>query len=180
MKLFINNIIFKLTGHRLYKVDMTEYTYGKNGDRPELYAHIPKDLSGKILDIGSAYGSWAKDNFRDVTTMDQMGKADVRGDILATPFKDGEFDAIFCFEVLEHVKDPFRAAAEIHRVLAPEGRAFISTPFSAELHGEEYGDYWRFTRQGLGELFKGFSSAEIIHFGRNELKPHHYLVKAVK
>ena len=179
-KLYINNLLFKLTGYRFYRVDMTEYDYGKNGDRPELYSHMPKELSGKILDIGSAYGSWAKENFKDVTTIDQSGAADIRGDILAMPFKNEEFDTIFCFEVLEHVKNPFKAISEISRVIKKGGHAFISTPFSAELHGEQYGDYWRFTRQGLAELCKDFSHIEVIHFGKNELKPHHYLVKVVK
>ena len=180
MKLFINNLLWKLTGYRFYKVDMSEYSYGKGGDRPELYSHIPKNLSGKKLDIGSAYGSWAKKNLTNVTTIDQQGDADVRGDICQMPFKDGEFDAIFCFEVLEHVKDPIKAISEMKRVLKPGGRLFASTPFIAEIHGEEYGDYWRFTRQGLKQIFEKFSSTEVVHFGRNELKPHHYLVKAIK
>ncbi|HEU5115000.1 MAG TPA: class I SAM-dependent methyltransferase [Candidatus Paceibacterota bacterium] len=180
MKLFLNNLLFKLTGYRFYKVDMSEYAYGKDGGRSELYAHIPKELPGKKLDIGSAFGSWAKENFTDVTTLDVAGSADVRGDVTALPFKDEEFDVVFCFEVLEHVANPVKAVLEIHRVLKPGGKAFASTPFIYELHGEEYGDYWRFTRQGLKHIFRHFSSAEITHFGRNELKPHHYLVKAVK
>ena len=175
MKIFINNMLDRLFGHRLYKVDESEYTY-----RDDLYERVPRELPGKKLDIGSAYGSWAKSNYKDVTTFDQQGDADVRGDVTAMPFKENEFDVIFCFEVLEHVRNPVKAVMEIRRTLKPGGQAFVSTPFFAELHGEEYGDFWRFTRQGLRHVFRDFSKIEVISFGRNELKPHHYLVKAIK
>lgn len=44
------------------------------------------------------------------------------------PFTDGHFDAIVCFDVLEHVADPARAFAEIERVLAPGGRVWLVFP----------------------------------------------------
>jgi len=40
------------------------------------------------------------------------------------PFRDGTFDAIFCCDVLEHVRDLPRAISEISRVLKPGG-AFV-------------------------------------------------------
>lgn len=161
-------------------VDPSEYLYGKNGDRPELYGIIPESIPGKKLDIGSAYGSWVKKNYPNTITIDQRGGADVIGDIHSMPFRDMEFSAVFCFEVLEHTKNPKKAVSEIKRILTREGVAYVSTPFFYEIHGEEYGDYWRFTKQGLQELFKNFSKTEIIPFGKNRLKPHHYLVKAKK
>lgn len=173
MKIYINNLIFKLTGYRIYKVDMSEYSYRQN-----LYSEI-KEVNGKKLDIGSAFGSWSKNNFDNVTTFDKQGNADVVGDAHNMPFKNSEFDTVFCFEVLEHTKNPKLVVSEIKRILNDGGIAYISTPFIYELHGEEYGDFWRFTRQGLIELFKDFH-IEIKHFGKNELKPHHYLVKARK
>lgn len=44
------------------------------------------------------------------------------------PFRDGAFDAVFCTEVLEHLKDPRRCLREIRRVLAPGGRLTLSVP----------------------------------------------------
>lgn len=40
----------------------------------------------------------------------------VRGDVEALPFADGAFDGVSALEVLEHVRDPARAAREVVRV----------------------------------------------------------------
>jgi SAM-dependent methyltransferase len=45
------------------------------------------------------------------------------------PDKDESFDAVFCLEVLEHLRrDPLAFMNEIHRVLRPGGSLFLSTP----------------------------------------------------
>ena len=46
----------------------------------------------------------------------------------ALPFGDGALDAVFCTEVLEHLKDPVGCLREIRRVLAPCGRLTLSVP----------------------------------------------------
>jgi len=46
----------------------------------------------------------------------------------ALPFRDGVFDAVFCTEVLEHLKEPVRCLREIRRVLTPGGRLTLSVP----------------------------------------------------
>jgi SAM-dependent methyltransferase len=46
----------------------------------------------------------------------------------ALPFAGGVFDAVFCTEVLEHLKDPVRCLWEIRRVLTPDGRLTLSVP----------------------------------------------------
>lgn len=48
----------------------------------------------------------------------------------ALPFESGAFRFILCSEVLEHLEDDDRAAREIARVLADEGRAVITVPYS--------------------------------------------------
>lgn len=62
------------------------------------------------------------------------------------PFADGEFDLVLSHEVLEHVLDDRRSAAEIARVLRPGGRAVIFAPnrlYPFETHGIYWGDnYW--------------------------------------
>ena len=47
------------------------------------------------------------------------------GDAIALPFADGAFDAAVVTQVYEYVADMRRALAELHRVLAPKGRALI-------------------------------------------------------
>ena len=52
----------------------------------------------------------------------------VLGDVEAMPFGDAMFGTVVCTEVLEHVPDPSRALAEIHRVLLPGGVLIGSVP----------------------------------------------------
>ncbi|GAA4415757.1 hypothetical protein GCM10023148_12340 [Actinokineospora soli] len=49
----------------------------------------------------------------------------VDGDAYRLPFDDASFDAVRCERVFQHLSDPARAAAEIHRVLRPGGRAVV-------------------------------------------------------
>jgi SAM-dependent methyltransferase len=48
------------------------------------------------------------------------------------PFGDGEFDAVWMFDVLEHVDSPERVLAEIARVLRPGGRFHIVLPLEGQ------------------------------------------------
>lgn len=42
-------------------------------------------------------------------------------DVQELPFADASFDAVFAHAVLQHVREPLRALAEMHRVLKPGG-----------------------------------------------------------
>lgn len=48
--------------------------------------------------------------------------------ILALPFSDDFFDHVICSEVMEHIHDDGRAAAELCRVLKPGGNLAVSVP----------------------------------------------------
>src|SRR5690348_11391025 len=58
-----------------------------------------------------------------------------KGDILALPFPDASFDFVFATDILEHVDDDGRAAAEIARILVPGGKALITVPTFQRLWG---------------------------------------------
>ena len=47
-------------------------------------------------------------------------------DALNLPFDDASFDVVICSHVYEHVPDPVRMFAEIHRVLRPGGICYFS------------------------------------------------------
>jgi ubiquinone/menaquinone biosynthesis C-methylase UbiE len=44
------------------------------------------------------------------------------------PFASNLFEAIVSFQVIEHIEDTKSYAQELHRVLKPEGRLFLTTP----------------------------------------------------
>ncbi len=179
MKNFINNILRKTIGYQLMKFDSAPYTF-----RAKMEEFIDRNApaSGKILDIGSARWNYPKEHFGSerVTTLDLEPPADVIGDVMALPFADNTFDCVSCFETLEHVKDPRKALAEIRRVLVPGGAFIGSAPFMYELHGEEYGDYWRFTRQGWEELCRDFREVTIEPYGGRTSLPGWYLIHSQK
>lgn len=178
MKNLINNILRKTIGYQLVKFDSAPYMF-----RESLHAFLEQQSPhGKILDIGSARGSYAKERFgKQVTTLDLEPPADVIGNMMSLPFDDESFDCVICLETLEHVEDPSTAMSEVHRVLTPGGTFIGSTPFAYELHGEEYGDYWRFTRQCWEKvLLKNFKNVSVIPYAGRVLFPGWYLVTGTK
>lgn len=72
------------------------------------------------------------------------------------PFIDGSFDGVWIQAVLEHLLDPHIAAAEIHRVLKPDGLLYADTPFMQQVHEGAY-DFTRFTVSGHRWLFRNFT-----------------------
>ncbi|WP_083139543.1 methyltransferase domain-containing protein [Polaribacter reichenbachii] len=54
--------------------------------------------------------------------------ADVKADICDLPFKDNEFDVVFCNHVLEHIPDDKKAMQELFRVLKKGGFGIFQIP----------------------------------------------------
>ena len=75
------------------------------------------------------------------------------------PFADDAFDAVVCQAVLEHVADPPRVVAEIHRVLKPRGLVYSEIPFMQQVHEGAY-DFTRYTRNGHRRLFRRFEEID--------------------
>jgi hypothetical protein len=66
-----------------------------------------------------------------------------------------KFDLVICNCVLEHVRNPFIVAKQLEDV--SNKYIFIAVPFIVPFHQKEDAkikDYWRFTDNGLRELFK--------------------------
>lgn len=100
--------------------------------------------------------------------IDPSTKPDVVGDAHALPFEDGSVDAILHNSVLEHLHSPWIAAQEFYRVLRPGGLMLALVPFVYPYHAKKghYGDYWRFTADGLRQLFSDFGQVEVHKTGR--------------
>ena len=88
------------------------------------------------------------------------------GAVEALPYPDGSFDVVLCTQVLEHVADPRRAVAEIARVLAPGGAAFVST-HGVFLYHPDPVDLWRWTHAGLERLFASSAAWDEIRVTSN-------------
>jgi len=80
--------------------------------------------------------------------------ADIVGDLHELDVPSASFDFVLCTEVLEHVSEPGRVCAELHRVLRPGGQILVTVPFVGELHEEPH-DYHRFTSHGIEATLAG-------------------------
>ena len=89
------------------------------------------------------------------------------------------FDLIVCTEVLEHTLQPFHAVAELHRLLRPGGRVFVSVPLNFRIHGP-LPDCWRFTEHGLRALFQNWEIERLdaLETPDRFLMPIHYTLVA--
>ncbi|OGY09747.1 MAG: hypothetical protein A2782_02830 [Candidatus Blackburnbacteria bacterium RIFCSPHIGHO2_01_FULL_43_15b] len=126
---------------------------------------------GKVLDIGSADGTFTK-------VIVEKSKADgvigidvlpgsvsyakrrfARSKVVSfrvadaheLPFLDKSFDAIFCLETLEHVEDPLKAACEMFRVLKEDGYAVVLVPNENFL----FKTLWPIWLMGPGKIWRG-------------------------
>jgi SAM-dependent methyltransferase len=99
-------------------------------------------------------------------------------DIHALSFADESIGTVVAFETLEHVADPIRAMAEIHRVLRPGGVVAISSLMFMPIHAHPW-DYWRFTPEAFELLLQRFDTRLVIGVGW-DLMPSNVFGVAVK
>jgi len=72
-------------------------------------------------------------NLTYVTTDLEMAEAAVHSELSRLPFEDQRFDVVICSHVLEHVERDHESMVELHRVLAPTGRALVMVPVNPRL-----------------------------------------------
>lgn len=134
--------------------------------------------AGRILDIGSADGTFTKiildkSNAAKIIGVDVLPKSIsyakrrfVRSkrmsfrtaDAHKLPFVDKSFDAVFCLETLEHVEDPEKVISEMYRVLKDDGYAVILVPSENFLFHFVVWPLWGLWR---GRVWKGTHIQEI-------------------
>ncbi len=128
-----------------------ESANGYDAEMQELIA----STKGLILDCGAGRRDVYYPNVVNFEIV-AYDSTDVLGVGEALPFKDESFDAVLSIAVLEHVRDPFRCAAEIVRVLKPGGRLLCCMPFLQPYHGYPH-HYFNATKQGLLRLFEALA-----------------------
>jgi SAM-dependent methyltransferase len=152
----------------------------------ELFARV-FDPPGPVLEVGS------------LQTTGQEGYADLRPAFAGKPYvgcdlvpgagvdrvesaealglADGSFGTVIAADSLEHVADPRRAVAEMHRVLAAGGVAVVATPFIFPIHHQP--DYHRFTPEGMDRLLAAFPARRVYSAGDAQW-PHTVYALAAK
>lgn len=92
--------------------------------------------------------------------------ADIAGEFrtLRERLKTFQFGTIICSHVLEHVRQPWIAARNIERLLAPGGLLFVQVPWVQAYHPFPE-DYWRFSFSGIKALFEGIDFREAFYSG---------------
>ncbi|HKY95663.1 MAG TPA: methyltransferase domain-containing protein [Kiloniellales bacterium] len=81
------------------------------------------------------------------------------------PALGGErLNGIVCAHLLEHVRRPWVAAANLEALLAPGGLLFVQVPWSQAFHAFP-DDLWRISLSGLIELFPGLRLADAFTSG---------------
>ncbi|UXI69224.1 class I SAM-dependent methyltransferase [Tahibacter amnicola] len=118
----------------------------------KVMALLERHANGLVLDCGAGRRGTYFDHVVNFEIVD-YDTTDVRGVGECLPFVDGAFDAVISIAVLEHVRDPFRCAAELVRVLKPGGELICCVPFLQPYHGYPH-HYYNMTHQGLRALFE--------------------------
>lgn len=124
---------------------------------------------GFVLDVGGRHspykGRMPSTKYHVLDTNPEF-KPDLLGDIHHLKAKAEIYDTILATELLEHCYDPKQAVHEMHRILKKGGVCIASAPFIFPYHRDySMKDYYRYTRDGMEELFKDFSRVEVIPVG---------------
>lgn len=89
-------------------------------------AILSQKLNAKVVGID------IEDNFdKDAAQFAELQKGDAKN----LDFADETFDFVFSYHALEHIENPQKALAEIHRVLKKKGGYWIGTPNKSRIVG---------------------------------------------
>lgn len=102
--------------------------------------------SGRAIDI-------SKDAIK--ITQKRLSGTNVDADIADLNEVTGKYEFVFCFEVIEHLKDDISAIKKINLLLSPGGRFIFSVPAHMRLWGRDDkwgGHYRRYEKESLSRL----------------------------
>lgn len=132
-------------------------------------------LSGQILDLGSGTSHNSYIRFINFTKPYQVKFTDfynqnndpvvIKMDLEQKfPLEDNTYQAITCFNALEHIYNYDNLISQSERVLVRGGLFVGGVPFLINYHPSP-NDYWRYSRQTIEKLFsdRGFENGLIIN-----------------
>ena len=83
---------------------------------------------------------------------------------------DESIGTVLMFDTIEHVREPWRALAELHRCLKPGGILLMTSVWYFPIHAYP-DDYWRFTASAFSTLLDGYEQVAVGMCGLARL-PH--------
>lgn len=190
--------IFKLAGFEIYRLPkerpvINGITFDRdvNWLRAPMYASIIKSLKDyeklkdvvrqmkglKTLEIGGCEGTLKNVLIKSgvqYTLAPSYPEINIEE---RTPYTDESYDIVICDQVFEHLKKPWQAVKEIHRILKPNGLAICTSVFIYPYHcNGGWKDYYRYSPDGFRALFEdyfdvlvadGWGSAELVKLAYN-------------
>ena len=116
--------------------------------RPDLVAMLPRPL-GRVLDVGCGEGGVARELRAagasmiagiEIDPAAAAKAAEVVDELQVGPVEEclgrlqgGPWDTICCYDVLEHLVDPYAVLAQLRAAAAPSGRLHVSVPNARHL-----------------------------------------------
>ena len=127
------------------------------------------NLDDEVLDIGKAMRDKHKKivckNLETLDVNDFGDYPDIICDICSdVTGLENKYDKIICIAILEHVYDPFKAVANLKKLLKENGVIYGMVPYLYHYHAPQdlkFQDYFRFSKDALAYLFKDFSYVEL-------------------
>jgi hypothetical protein len=127
------------------------------------------DRNDRILDIGMAMRDKHKkiqSQILETLDVNDFGEypdiiCDICSDISGL---ENKYNKIICIAILEHVYDPFSAISNLKKMLKDNGIIYGYVPYLYYYHAPndlKFQDYFRFSKDALAYLFKGFSDVEL-------------------
>jgi SAM-dependent methyltransferase len=124
------------------------------GAGESVYKKFFSHCNYKAIDLAVGESRWNYTNLDYIGFLHEM------------PIEDEIFDAVLCTQVLEHLEWPRESVKEMHRVIKPGGKLYITAPMAQNEHQVPY-DFFRYTSYGLESICKnaGFHDIKITPFG---------------
>jgi len=132
--------------------------------------------SGKLLDIGSAFGYLMEvagghgfdvygvelSHFSSTIAKKKFGSKVFEGKLEDSRFPNAHFDVITMFDLIEHIPQPLEFMREVRRIIKPGGFIAITTPDTGSLSHKllGYGGWFHFKFEHLG-YFNGKSIEQL-------------------
>jgi len=149
----------KYSSNNLKKIRKNKRFSPLSNNNAVLKKNIKKYVHGKVIDLGCGSQTYRHSLNKNIKyySLDiekRTSDVDFVSNIMNMHIVKSEtFNSAMCFSVLEHVKNPAKAAKEIHRILKNDGVVIITVPHISRIHEAPH-DYFRFTNFGIEALLR--------------------------